>query len=292
MSRDADHLADDGPLAIICGGGNLPAAVADAASRGGRRVVLFPIRGWADPVPIARHQKHWVSFGNFGSFCRIARAEGCRDVVLIGSLRRPGILQLRPDFKTLRLLPKILRMFRGGDDHLLRGVASIFEEHGFRVVGAHEVAPEILMREGPIGSLRPNATQQADIERGLALLDAISPFDVGQAVVIENERVLAMEGAEGTDAMLLRVEQLRQNGHIERAAIGGVLVKAVKRNQSRRIDLPSIGPQTIERVARAQLGGIAATAGSAIVAQPDRIGIAADREKLFVIGVKATSGGQ
>jgi DUF1009 family protein len=191
--------------------------------------------------------------------------------------------------KTLRLLPKIWRMFRGGDDHLLRGVASIFEEHGFRVVGAHEVAPEILMPEGPIGMLRPNSSQQADIEKGLALLDAISPFDVGQAAVVENGRVLAMEAAEGTDAMLRRIEQLRRNGHIERAAVRGVLVKAVKRAQNLRLDLPSIGPQTIEMVARARLGGIAATAGSAIIAQSERIGMAADREKLFVIGVRATS---
>jgi hypothetical protein len=292
LSKDAERLSHDGPLAVICGGGNLPLAIADAASRGGRNVVLFPIRGWADPVPIARYRQHWVSFGNFGSFCRVARGEGCRDVVFIGSLRRPGLLQLRPDLRTLLLFPKILQMFRGGDDHLLRAVASIFEEHGFRVLGAHEVAPEILMREGPIGSLRPNSSQQADIEKGLALLDAISPFDVGQAVVVESGRVLAMEAAEGTDAMLSRVDKLRQNGHIERATAPGVLVKAVKRTQSRRLDLPSIGPQTIERVARAKLGGIAATAGSAIVAQPERTGIAADREKVFVIGVRVSSGEQ
>ncbi len=292
MSKDSERWSDDGPLAVICGGGSLPLAVADAAERGGRGVVLFPIRGWADPIPIARYRQHWVSFGNFGSFCRVARAEGCRDVVFIGSLTRPGILQLRPDLQTLRLLPKILRMFRGGDDHLLRGVASIFEDHGFRVLGAHEVAPEILMPEGPIGSVRPNSSQQADIEKGLALLDTIGPFDVGQAVVVENGRVLAMEAAEGTDAMLLRVEQLRRNRHIEHAAIRGVLVKAVKRAQSRRLDLPSIGPQTIETVARAGLGGIAATAGSAIIAQPERIGMAADREKLFVIGVRASSAEQ
>jgi DUF1009 family protein len=267
----------------------LPLAVADAALKRGRAVVLFPIRGWADAAALAGHQQHWVWFGDFGSFCRVARAQGCRDVVFIGSLVRPGILQLRPDFKTLRLLPRIIQMFRGGDDHLLRGIASIFEEHGFKLIGAHEVAPEILMPEGPIGRLHPDSSHRADIDTGLVLLDAISPFDIGQAVVVENGRTLAMEAVEGTDAMLMRVEQLRATGQIAGASGRGVLIKAAKRNQSRMFDLPSIGPQTIERVARAGLGGLAVTAGSAVVAEPERIGTAADRANLFVIGVRANS---
>jgi hypothetical protein len=277
---------DEGPLAVICGGGRLPPAVAEAAVKAGRDVLLFPIRGWADPAAIGAYRQHWVGFGDFGSFCRVARAEGCRDVVFIGSVVRPGILQLRPDFKTLRLLPRIARMFRGGDDHLLRGLASMFEEQGFRLIGAHEVAPGILMPEGPLGTLLPKSCHQADIDKGLALLDAISPFDIGQAVVVENGRILAMEATEGTDAMLMRVAQLRANGQIAGASGHGVLVKAPKRDQSRSFDLPSIGPKTIESVALARLGGLAVAAGSSIVAEPERIGMAADRKNLFVVGVK------
>jgi UDP-2,3-diacylglucosamine hydrolase len=281
------EVADDGPLAVICGGGSLPFAVADAVARRGRRVVLFAIHGWVDPERIAGYRHHWASFGQFGWFCRMARAEGCRDVVFIGSLVRPAIWQLRPDFKTLRLLPRIFRIFRGGDDHLLSGVASIFEEHGFRLMGAHEIAPEILMPEGALGREHPSSRDHADITKGLRLLNATSPFDIGQAAVVANERVIAIEAAEGTDHMLMRVAQLRRSGQIVGAFDRGVLVKAAKHGQDRRLDLPSIGPQTIEGAKRAGLAGIAVTAGSTIVAEPDRIGAAADREKLFVIGVRA-----
>jgi DUF1009 family protein len=281
------EVADDGPLAVICGGGSLPFAVADAVARRGRRVVLFAIHGWVDPERIAGYRHHWASFGQFGWFCRVARAEGCRDVVFIGSLVRPAIWQLRPDFKTLRLLPRIFRIFRGGDDHLLSGVASIFEEHGFRLMGAHEIAPEILMPEGALGREHPSSRDHADITKGLRLLNATSPFDIGQAAVVANERVIAIEAAEGTDHMLMRVAQLRRSGQIVGASDRGVLVKAAKRGQDHRLDLPSIGPQTIEGAKRAGLAGIAVTAGSTIVAEPDRIGAAADREKLFVIGVRA-----
>jgi DUF1009 family protein len=249
-------------------------------------VVLFAIRGWADPQRVASYPHHWAAVGQFGWFCRLAREEGCRDVVFIGSMVRPAIWHIRPDFKTLRLLPRIYGIFRGGDDHLLKGVAAIFEEHGFRLLGAHTVAPEILMPEGALGRERPSERDHADIAKGLALLNASSPFDVGQAVVVADARVLAIEAAEGTDRMLARIAELRQSGRIAVASGRGVLVKAAKRGQDRRIDLPSIGPQTIEGAARAGLAGIAVVAGSTIVAEPERISAAADRERLFVLGVR------
>ena len=286
IEATAGNTTDHGPLAIICGGGSLPFAVADAVGRRGRRVVLFAIRGWAEPKRVARYPHHWASVGQFGKFCRIARREGCHDVVFIGSMVRPAIRQIRPDFKTLQLLPRIFGIFRGGDDHLLKGVAAIFEEHGFQLLGAHAVAPEILMPEGALGRERPTAHDLADIAKGLALLNASSPFDVGQAVVVADARVLAIEAAEGTDRMLTRIAELRQSGCISAAAGRGVLVKAAKRDQDRRVDLPSIGPQTIEGAARAGLAGIAVVAGSTIVAEPERIGTIADRAGLVVLGVR------
>jgi DUF1009 family protein len=274
---------DDGPLAIVCGGGSLPFAVADAVVRRGRRVLLFAIRGWADPQRVAGYPHHWAALGQFGWFCRVARREGCRDVVFIGSLTRPAIWTIRPDLKTLRLLPRILGIFRGGDDHLLSGVARIFEEHGFRLIGAHEIAPEILMSEGPLGRERPGERDHADIAKGLALLEALSPFDIGQAVVVAGGRVLAVEAAEGTDRMLARIHELRKSGQM--AADRGVLVKAAKHGQDKRVDLPSIGPQTVTSAARAGLSGIAVVAGNTIVAEPEQIAELADREHLFVLGL-------
>jgi UDP-2,3-diacylglucosamine hydrolase len=280
------RITDESPLAIICGGGSLPFAVADAVAKRGRSVVLFGIRGWADSQRIAAYPHHWTWLGQFGTVCRIARREGCRDVVFIGSVVRPSIWGIRPDFKTLRLLPRILAIFRGGDDHLLTGVARIFEEHGFRLVGAHEIAPEILMPEGALGGGRPSDRDRADIAKGLALLNATSTFDVGQAVVVADGRVLAVEAAEGTDQMLERIAELRKQGQLAPGSGRGVLVKAAKRGQDRRFDLPSIGPRTVDATAQAGLAGIAVVAGSTVVAEPERLAQAADRAHLFVVGVR------
>jgi UDP-2,3-diacylglucosamine hydrolase len=278
----------EGPLAIICGGGTLPFVVAEAAQRRGRRVLLFPIRHWADAARVAAYPHHWVALGQFGSFCRIASREGCRDVVMIGALVRPSVWQIRPDFTTLRLLPRVLAMFRGGDNHLLTGIAAVFEEYGFRLIGAHEVAPEILMPEGYLGTLRSADGDQDDVTKGLALLATLSPHDVGQAVVVARGRVLALEAAEGTDAMLRRVAEMRANGRVPGGR--GVLVKAAKHGQDRRMDLPSIGPLTIEGAARAGLAGIAVVAGSVVIAEPERLIAAAEREGLFVLGARDLAG--
>ena len=277
---------DKGPLALICGGGAVPLAVADAVIRTGRRVVLFPVRGWADPAAIARYPHHWIGLVQAGRFMRLARAEGCRDVVFVGTVLRPPLLSLRLDWAALRELPRLYRSYRGGDNHLLSSVATAFEEFGFRVLGAHEVAPDILMPAGPIGRLAPAPRDHADIARGLALLHAIGPFDVGQAAVVADNHVLAVEAAEGTDGMLARIAELRAQGRVSTPVGVGVLIKAPKPEQDRRMDLPAIGPKTIIEVARAGLAGIAVVAGGAIIAEPAQVAKAADEARVFVYGVE------
>ena len=276
------------PVGIICGGGSLPFAVADAVTERGRPAVLFAIQGHADRAAVVRYRHHWVALGQFGRLCRLARKEGCRDIVFIGTVVRPAISSVRLDWKTITLLPRIYAMYRGGDDHLLTGIGRVFEEHGFTLHGAHELAPEILMPEGLLGTAAPSDQHHADIARGLALLNAMGPFDIGQAAVVAGNQVIAVEAAEGTDHMLARVAELRRKGRIGTPVGVGVLVKAPKPGQDRRFDLPSIGPRTIEGVAGAGLAGIAVIAGATVVAEPDAIAKAADRAKLFVLGLRET----
>jgi DUF1009 family protein len=274
----------EGPLAIVAGGGTLPFAVAEAVKRRGRGVVLFPLRGWADAEAVRAYTHRWIAVGQGGHLMRYARAEGCRDIVFVGSLVRPPIRALRIDWATLRVLPSLYRIYRGGDDRLLSGVAGLFQKFGFRILGAHEVAPEILIPPGKVGRLAPSERDAFDIARGLALLRAIGPFDVGQAVVVADNQVLAIEAVDGTDNMLARIAELRERGRIPTPKGVGVLVKAPKPTQDRRMDMPAIGPKTVDAAARAGLAGIAVVAGSAIVAEPNEVARAADAAGLFVYG--------
>ena len=278
-----------GPLAMICGGGSLPLSVADKVASSGRRVVLFPLRGAAEGTEVERFPHHWLHIGQIGKFMRLARAEGCRDVVLIGALIRPSIWQTRPDFKALMLMPRILAAFRGGDNHLLSGMGRLLEQDGFRLLGAHEVAPEILAPENAIGRVQPSEQDCADIALGLDYLKAAGPFDIGQAVVVAGRHIVAVEAIEGTDEMLARIADMRASGRMRARSGTGVLVKAPKPNQDRRFDLPSIGPVTAERAASAGLAGIAFIAGATIMAEPERLIEIADRAGIFVVGVPAGS---
>lgn len=286
QTRPDTHELSGEPLGIICGGGNFPGLVAEAALRQGRRPVMFGIRGWADAPIVERYDHHWIALGQAGRLFRLARAENCREVVLIGMLLRPPLRAIRLDWLTVKLMPQFLLCLRGGDDKLLTGVASLMEKHGgLRIIGVKDIAPEVFMAQGVIGSFKPGARDQTDIARGLAVIAALGAFDIGQAVVVADGHVLAVEAAEGTDQMLKRIAELRRSGRIVSAVGTGVLVKAPKPGQDRRLDLPTIGLRTVENAAAAGLAGIAVAAGSTMIADAEAVIGAADRARIFVAGV-------
>src|SRR5271170_707171 len=273
------------PVAIICGGGSFPGAVAEAIVRRGRRPVMFAVRGWADPKVVERYAHHWIAIGQAGRFFRLARAENCPEALFIGTMLRPPLAQIRLDWLSIRLMPRVIGFFRGGDDRLLSGLASLFEENGVRIIGVSDVAPEIVAPEGVLGGHAPSPRDRADIARALAVIAALGPFDVGQAVVVADGHVLGVEAAEGTDNLLARIADLRRQRRVTTPVGVGVLVKAPKPGQDRRFDLPAIGPQTVENVARAGLAGLAVTAGSTLIAAPMELIAAADRANIFLVGV-------
>jgi UDP-2,3-diacylglucosamine hydrolase len=284
--HEVDATSAGHSLAIICGGGSFPGAVADAAARRGRRPVMFALRGWADPKVVERYDHRWIAIGQIGRIFRLARAEHCHELLFIGTVLRPPLTQIRLDWQSIRLLPRLIRMFRGGDDRLLSGVASLLEEGGLRVIGVEEVAPDIIVPDGVLGRYLPSPRDCADIARALTVIAALGPFDVGQAAVVADNHVLAVEAVEGTDNLLARIADLRLQRRVVTPTGVGVLVKAPKPGQDRRFDLPAIGPQTVERVARAGLAGIAVAAGSTIIAEAAEVVAAADRAKIFLMGVR------
>jgi DUF1009 family protein len=275
------------PVGVIAGGGVMPFAVADSLSKRGIAPVLFALRGACDPAGLARFRHHWISVGELGRATKLFRSEGCRDLVFIGTLARPAISDIRLDWGTLRVLPHVWASFRGGDDHLLSGIGRILEREGFRMVGIKDIAPDLLTPEGCLTRAAPDADACADIVLAREVLTALSPFDIGQAVVVIDRHVVGVEDIEGTDGLLARIAGLRQQGRVRARESRGVLVKAPKRSQDLRFDLPTIGPRTVEGAANAKLAGIAVVAGSTLVAEPQAMIEQADARGLFVSGVPA-----
>lgn len=275
------------PVGLIAGGGVMPFALADSLSARGIEAVVFALRGACDPKQAARFRHHWISVGQLGRAEKLFRSENCRNLIFIGTLVRPALSEIRLDWGTLRALGRIWAAFRGGDDHLLSGIGRLLEQDGFRLIGIKDVAPDLLMPEGCLTRSAPDQSSAADIAKGREVLRALGPFDVGQAVVVIDGHVVAVEDIEGTDALLARVARLRADGRIRASAARGVLVKAPKSGQDLRFDLPTVGPATIERAAAASLAGIAVVAGNTLVVEPQTMVEAADAAGLFVSGLRA-----
>jgi UDP-2,3-diacylglucosamine hydrolase len=285
MASTATEISS--PIGLIAAGGVMPFAVADSLTARGINPVLFALKGACDPVRVARFRHHWISVGQLGKAAKLFRAEGCRDLVFIGTLVRPALSEIRLDWGTLRVIGRVWAAFRGGDDHLLSGIGRILEQDGFRMVGIKDVAPDLLMPEGCLTRRSPDDDAAADIAKGRDVLRALSPFDIGQATVVIDGHVVGVEDIEGTDGLLARVARLRAEGRIRARTARGVLVKAPKSGQDLRFDLPTTGPRTVEGAAKAQLAGIAIVAGNTMVVEPQAMIEAADAAGLFVTGLPA-----
>src|SRR5687767_713755 len=274
------------PLAVLAGSGALPPLVTAAAARCGYSPVVFAIDGEAEAASFTGVAVHVIRWGEIGRFFRLAHAAGCRHAVFIGATRRPDFKAIRPDLGTLKLIPRILQLMRGGDNRLLAGVAEIFQEQGMSLIGPLEVAPELAL---PEGCLTPTESAGAAVNIEVAAQAArrIGKLDVGQAAVAVGGRVVAVEDAGGTDALLDRVATLRASGRI--APSGGVLVKCVKPQQDLRLDLPTIGPATADNARRAGLDGVAGEAGRTLLAGRDETIGAFRQAGLFLCGLSRPS---
>lgn len=271
-------------LGLIAGGGDLPRAVAESARTSGRGVFVVALRGlcgdWARDFP-----HDWVSLGEPGRALKALRDAQAREVLLAGRVERPKFSELKLDTKGVMVLPRIIAAARRGDDALLRALTGLFEEEGFRAVGVAEAAPGLVADQGPLGRFSPNDDHKADIVQAFAIVRALGALDVGQAAAVCEGLALAVEAAEGTDAMIARIGQLRDNLRGTPQKRRGVLVKALKPTQDAKTDMPVIGVETVRRAAEVGLAGIALEAGKSLIVDKLAVATEADRLGLFVVGL-------
>ncbi|WP_417418588.1 LpxI family protein [Hoeflea sp.] len=276
----------DGRLSILAGRGRFPVLVAEAARKLGHDPYIFRIRNEADQ-DWSGFDTSEISIADLSAFSATVRREGIGSVVLAGGIgRRPDLADLRPTWRSLFAFASSFRIFTtAGDDKLLRFAIKVLENEGVRVLAAQQVAPDLLGRAGPVGRLGPGKADLENIAAASRAALALGRLDIGQGAVSVGGRVIAMEGLEGTDAMLARVADLRASKRLSSAG-GGVLVKLCKPGQDERADLPSIGPDTVINAHAAGLSGVAIEAGRALVLERDRVVAEADRLGLFVTGIE------
>ncbi len=272
-----------GQIALICGAGQFPLVAARAATARGRDVFILALKGIASEG-VAEFPHIWLGVGQLGAAFREIEARGIEEICFIGGLGRPEFADLRPDWGAIKRLPEILRLLKGGDDHALKGVLRLFESEGLRVIGVETLAPELLAAPGAMNRLPFPKEMEEDLAYGHDCLAALSAFDCGQALVLSHRRIVALEAAEGTDSMLLRVAELRERGRWRAKGSAGMLIKAPKQGQDLRVDLPAMGPETVAAAAKAGLRGIAVEAGKVLILDRDAVAALAEKAGLFLHG--------
>nr|WP_210273090.1 LpxI family protein [Rhizobium sp. WYCCWR 11128] len=272
-------------MAIIAGGGLLPSYVAEAARAAGENPVIVALKDESD--------RRWegydhavIGVGDFAALEGLLNRYGIGRVVMSGSVRRrPEWREVRPTLRTLMKMPATIRtLLSGGDDRVLQMVIRLIEGNGRRVVGAHEIAPDLLAAVGPLGTAIPGEEDRRDINRAAQAAEMLGRLDVGQGAVAIGGRIVALEGLEGTDEMLERVADLRAAGRISPRR-RGALVKLCKPQQDIRADLPAIGVSTVLNARKAGLAGVAVEAGRSLVLDRAAVIKAADEAGLFVCGI-------
>lgn len=277
---------NSGALGLIAGGGDLPRAAAAAVRASGRDVFVVPLVGSAGGEWVADFAHEWLTPGEPGRILKALKSHGVTEVLLCGKVDRPKFSDMKLDAKGMLLLPRAVAAARQGDDALLRFLVGIFEDEGLKAVGVAEAAPALVCGEGPLGRVTPGEDHRADIAAAFRIVRALGALDVGQAAVVCEGLALAVEAAEGTDAMLARIPNLRESLRGTALSPRGVLVKGLKPTQDAKTDMPVVGIATLQGAAAAHLAGIALEAGGSLILDRSAVAAEADRLGLFVIGVK------
>ncbi len=270
-------MPPEGKVGILAGGGDLPLRVADACVTQSRAVFVVVFEGQGDAAAFeARDVNHaTIRLGAAGKAISRLRDEGCETLVMAGTIRRPSLKDLRPDWWAMKFFATSGAASMG-DDGLLRALIKALEDEGFDVCGADAFLPSLLMPEGLLGTVSMDSFAD-DVTFGITAARQLGGEDKGQAVVVRGSKIIAEEGPDGTDAMLARLA--------ENSNVGGVLCKTLKPGQERRADLPTVGRSTVENAARAGLDGIAVDAKNAFMMDLDDTVAAADAHNMFIVGV-------
>lgn len=266
-------------LGIVAGGGVLPQLLIQHCITQKRDFFVLAIENNADRAIFSPEIPHqWIRIGQAGTGFKRFAEEKVEEVVLIGTIHRPSVSDLVPDLRTAAFFARI-GMKSLGDDGILRALVKEIESENMRVVGIHEVMPELLAKEGVLTKHKPDKQALADIERGAKIAYELGRLDVGQSVIVQQGLVLGVEGIEGTDELIKRC------GTYQRKGVGGVLIKLRKPQQDMRIDLPTIGTRTIENLHQAGMRGVALHTGNALMVNEEEVIALADKYGMFIQGI-------
>lgn len=260
-------------LGIVAGGGALPQRLLAFCDSRQIETYVVGFEGHTLPQTLEGREHMLTRLGAAGQIITHLKALGYKDLVIIGSVKRPKLSQMRPDWKTASFFARL--GFRAlGDDGLLKAVRAELESEGFTIHGIQEIMDDILIPHGVLGAVMPSDAQYEDIRIGLNEARDLGQKDIGQSVIVMNEDVLGVEDEEGTNALIRRA-----------GCKGAILVKNAKPQQDRKLDMPTLGPDTIRLCADMGFAGIAAEREGVLLVDREEMVALANKAGMFLVGV-------
>lgn len=266
-------------IGIIAGGGALPGLLVSYCQKEGFPFHMVTFKGQPQPENKKSYALHIdeLALGQVGKVINTFKESQVTHIVMAGHLEKPSLFDLRFDMQGLKLMRQVHRKH---DNEILSAACDFLENEGFKITGAHELAPELIMPFGVLGRAIPTESQQADIDIGLEALQHLSTLDIGQAVIVKDGVILGVEAVEGTASLIARCASLRGSKNK-----GGILVKAAKNGQNLKVDMPTIGDITIEQLAKLNYEGVAVVSGQALMLNIDDAIKIANKQNMFICGV-------
>jgi len=270
----------DSKIGIIAGNGTLPKQLVNSLTARDIKTYVSALNGiTAEDISTYATTTEWFRVAAAGKIINFFKENNIKQIVLVGGMKRPSLGSLIPDAGGIKLIKKLRKYNDSGDNRLFDAIIEFLEENDLHVIGVDEAVPELLTTQGILGNVKPSTNNKKDIEYGKYIATEIGRLDIGQAAIVQNGVTLGVEGFEGTDELLTRCGGLQFDGH------GAVLVKIKKPKQDRRIDLPSIGPKTIERLHKYHYKGVALEAGSSLILEVEETLELADKLGIFIYGI-------
>lgn len=266
-------------LGIIAGGKDLPVEVINHCREQNRPYFVLAFEGQTDPETVEGSDHAWVRLGAVGKALQILKQKEVKELVMVGPMRRPSWREIRPDTKGAFWLARLARN-AFGDDSMFRIIIDELEKEGFRVIGAEDlIGQKILATQGAMSKHKPDDQANQDIQHGLKVAKILGQADVGQSVIVQGGIVLGVEAVEGTSELIKRCRDLHRKGP------GGILIKIAKPDQERRVDLPTIGLETVRLAHDNGLRGIAVEAHSVQILQRQEAIDYANKHGIFLFGI-------
>jgi len=276
-----NNLDHNTGIGVIAGGGNAPKVIIDSLRSQKIKYFVIAINGNADPSNLQGSDHEFVEIGEFKKVLNILKKHSISHVSFIGSIKRPSLSSIKLDSESALFMTKFgLGKFTGGDNNLLTSILSFFEKKGYKILGPENLSPELITPKGVLGKIKPSGKDKLDIEIGVHSLNTLGQLDIGQSIIVENSYVLGVEAAEGTNNLIKRCKDLKRE-----KKQSGVLVKLKKHKQDPRIDLPSIGINTVKEIKRSGLNGIAIGSNNSFIIDIKNVIKEADKNNIFLVGI-------